>query len=160
MVRCTWIMAIPVSEGELNLLASLPKIAGTYPPPPPPPPPPPCTPAKSTTSCQASWHCAFCRVPSSAAPDTRTDCLSCAPGYTFVQVSTDCTGHCVIGNTTIPSAWHERSTRAISVGDMAGRFLSVVATLAENKATQQPTAARCALENFTMVATLIADPAR
>ena len=134
--------------------------AGAYPPPPPPVPPPPCTPAKNTTSCNPRWNCQTCRVPTPSAPDTPSDCLSCAAGYTFAQASTDCTGHCTKGKSVAAATTHERSTPAIAVGEMAGRFLSVVASVAEHKATGRAQAVGCALGNFSVVATLIADPTR
>lgn len=135
--------------------------AGAYPPPPPPSvSPPPCTPTKNTTSCNPRWNCQTCRVPKSGAPDTASDCLSCASGYTFAQASTDCTGHCTKGKGATATATHERSTPAIAVGEMAGRFLSVVASVAEHKAAGWAQAAGCALGNFSVVATLIADPTR
>ena len=101
-------------------------------------------------------------MPSPSEPDNASDCLSCAPGYTFVQGSTDCTGHCTNGHGKGATAatTHERSTPAIPVGEMAGRFLSVVASVGEHKAAGRAAAAGCALGNFSVVATLIADPTR
>ena len=99
-------------------------------------------------------------MPSPSDPDNASDCLSCAPGYTFTQGSVDCTGHCTKGKGAAAATTHERSTPAIAVGEMAGRFLSVVASVAEHKATGQAEAAGCALGNFSVVATLIADPTR
>ena len=99
-------------------------------------------------------------MPTPGAPDNPSDCLSCAAGYTLAQASTDCTGHCTKGKGVAAATTHERSTPAIAVGEMAGRFLSVVASVAEHKATGRAQAVGCALGNFSVVATLIADPTR
>jgi hypothetical protein len=127
-------------------------LAGTY----PAPTASPCTPAKSSDNCTAAWNCASCRV-GAALP---ADCLTCKPGYTFVVHSTDCTGDCVKGVPEQPPSAHERSTAAIATAGMAGRFLSVQASLSEHQATGEARAGSCALGNFSVIATLIADPTR
>jgi hypothetical protein len=111
-----------------------------------PPSPPPCTPAESSKTCNPAWHCSTCRVGASSA----TDCLSCPPSITFHQHSSDCTGVC--GGETAPPSWHERSTAAVGVGELAGRFLSVEAAIGKTQG-----GAGCALGNFTVLVTLIAD---
>eukprot|EP01043_Picozoa_sp_COSAG02_P016552 COSAG02_NODE_731_length_17977_cov_21.672838_14_plen_182_part_00 len=158
MVLMTLLVTCFVAHCETHVFHET--CAGAYPPPPPPVAPPPCTPAKNTTSCDPRWNCQTCRVPTPGAPDTPSDCLSCVAGYTLAQASTDCTGHCTKGKGVAAATTHERSTPAIAVGEMAGRFLSVVASVAEHKATGRAQAVGCALGNFSVVATLIADPTR
>ena len=154
---CTWTVRSPMFVSTfvaesclLNHERGAVVDAGTYP---PASPPPPCQPAKNTTACNDGWHCATCRVGGTSA----SDCLSCAAGYSFVQGSIDCTGHC---SSTIPTIAHERSTPGIPVGQMAGSFLSVVASLEQHRAIGLARASPCSLANFSVVATLIAESSR
>ena len=55
---------------------------------------------------------------------------------------------------------HERSTPAIALGGVGGRWLSVSATLQEHRDSGGAQAGACPLKDFSLTATLIADPSR
>lgn len=53
---------------------------------------------------------------------------------------------------------HERSTTPIALSEIGGRWLSVSATLQEHRGTGGKQAGACPLREFSVTATLIADP--
>ena len=56
------------------------------------------------------------------------------------------------------AAVHERSTAPIALSEVGGRWLSVSATLEEHRDSGGKQAEACPLRNFSLLATLIADP--